>query len=182
MDEVIEGIDTSRDYIPKKLKSAAYDMWGRDGCIICGSSSGINLAHVSHDGSNPYKNTKPFNLIPLCSSCHNKVDWGEYYNEEHDVEDDPFRNNEHIQEDGHGYFTRYRGGFFKILVTYLSKRMAEMTKLTLEEYLNENIDELIDNYSTGIKENQKEMILDAYERLGIDFNKSSLDEFAEVKS
>lgn len=171
-DNSFEGIDTSRDYIPRKLKSAAYDMWGRDGCVICGSSNGINLAHVSHDGTNPYKNTHPFNLIPLCASCHNKIDWGEYYHEENDHV--PFRD-----EAGHEYFSRNRGGFLKITATYLSKRMAELTELTLDEYLNENIDEIIDNPCTGIKKDQRNKIKQAYERLGVDFEKVSLDTFAK---
>lgn len=91
------GWDTSNG-IPRKLKSLAYDLWGRDPkrCALCGSSNGtkLHLHHVapevmksmraynrarnlSDDSDNwlsPYNDTEPWQLAPLCPSCHRKVE------------------------------------------------------------------------------------------------------------
>jgi len=160
------GMDTENG-IPRKLKSAAYDMWGRNGCVICGSSSDTDLAHVSHDGSNPYEDTEPFNLLPLCRSCHNKVDWGEHKDPSHFSDEFMWRKE----------FMRSRGCFFKLTALYLCKHMAGMTSLTFFEFLNDNMDDIIEAGGLPFREDQKEDIKKAYERLGFDFEQVSLENF-----
>lgn len=89
------GWDTSNG-IPRKLKSLAYDLWGRDPkrCVFCGSSNSLHLHHVApevmkylrsynrsrnledDEGNwlNPYNDTEPWQLAPLCASCHRKIE------------------------------------------------------------------------------------------------------------
>lgn len=160
------GMNTE-ERIPRKLKSAAYDLWGRDGCVICGSTNTTDLAHVSHDGSNPYKDTEPFNLLPLCRSCHNKVDWGEHKDPSNFPDKYMWRKE----------FMRSRGCFFKLTALYLVKHMAGMTSLTFFEFLNDNFDNIIEADGLPFREDQKEKIKESYERLGANFEQLSINDF-----
>lgn len=86
------GIDTE-DRIPRKLKSLAYDLFGREECCLCGASSTLHLHHTapevkklfrSHvafkengelaNDLDPYRNTEPWQLVPICPSCHRKIE------------------------------------------------------------------------------------------------------------
>lgn len=86
------GWDTHNG-IPRKLKSLAYDLWGRDPkqCALCGSSQSPHLHHCApevmkfmkgawpdhkdeENWMNPYNDTEPWQLVPLCPSCHRKVE------------------------------------------------------------------------------------------------------------
>jgi len=77
--EKYEGLYT-RFNIPKWLKTEAYDLYGREACVLCGSKTSTVLHHIwlPDEPESPYENTKPFELTPLCHSCHRKVEllWG----------------------------------------------------------------------------------------------------------
>lgn len=77
------GWDT-RNGIPRKLKSLAYDLYGRDRCSLCGATTGLHLHHTAPEASeaqrlsngttNPYIDTEPWQLVPVCPSCHRKIE------------------------------------------------------------------------------------------------------------
>lgn len=88
-DEAVEAMKSRNGWdtengIPRKLKSLAYDLWGREKCSMCGASSSLHLHHCApeimdyvkrHDTwLNPYQDTEPWQLVPLCPSCHRKVE------------------------------------------------------------------------------------------------------------
>lgn len=86
--EALEGRNgwNTENGIPRKLKSLAYDLWGRDPkqCALCGTSSSLHLHHCAPEVNkyikpyaedlDPYKDTEPWQLVPLCPSCHRKVE------------------------------------------------------------------------------------------------------------
>lgn len=79
------GMDTSNN-IPRKLKSLAYDLYDREKCSLCGATSNLHLHHTApevkeyiknynkNNSLDPYKNTEAWQLVPLCPSCHRKIE------------------------------------------------------------------------------------------------------------
>lgn len=79
------------DKIPRKLKTLSYDLYSRNHCTLCGASGNLHLHHTApevkeylraynlrgNDEVNdldPYQDTEPWQLVPLCESCHRKIE------------------------------------------------------------------------------------------------------------
>lgn len=107
-------VDTSKR-IPAKLRREARELWGYT-CAMCGTKARTDLAHTSHDGTNSYKDTKAYNLPPLCHSCHRKSD------------------------------TLHWDSPFQITLRWIVKKKAELTEKALEEFLEERLSQIEQSY------------------------------------
>lgn len=113
-------MDTSSDYIPNKLKTAALDLYGRGRCALCASTTKPrDFAHVGTDvDDDPYKDTQPYHIPPLCRSCHSKIDWRSF------VSDPEW------------------GGLLTVTLMWLVRHKAGIVKEGLEAHLSGRLEEL----------------------------------------
>lgn len=118
MNEKLEEQKSTYGHIPRFLKTKAYNLYGRNGCTLCGSKTNTDLHHIQlPQEGNPYHDTKPWMLIPLCRSCHRKV--------------------ELIRHGG-----LLRQTMYWIVKKKRAKWREEQFQKTLEEYLDAHINEM----------------------------------------
>jgi len=115
--------------IPNWMRDLAFKLWGKK-CQVCKSKNKPSLHHCSYNGQDPYQDTKVFQLIPLCPSCHGKVE---------SREDTPLR-----------IFVRYlvnRKGevIEKSMEDYLDKRV-DLSYMNVDNLLDRFVDYLETRY------------------------------------
>jgi len=111
--------ENTTDGMSEKIKRMARDIWGYD-CAMCGTKSQTDLAHQPLEGENPYHNTKPLQLVPLCRSCHAKSDK-----------------------------LHWESPFHRTL-RWVVRKKADMVQAELEEYLDEHLEEINRNHRSPL--------------------------------